>query len=405
MAAERALDGVFGFVEVGSGGGGRKLVRGVAERIAVAESRAAVAEWRYERLRRRRAFRVGVAVGESVRPWEWFRFPGRLRAALRRMADPVEPVRVDANSVLGEIAPVGDVLYRGKGPDYSYLRVGHWGPVVSFGSVAPHFGFGSVEDAEGLLEDGLDLVLLEPVWGVEVPGFLVGAVERFVAAGVPVVLFARSVGDLQLGVPGLCSVVVADDVGVAAAARERFGDRVVSLVPFVEDRVFNPVGWKRDPEQQSVVVFVPVTKSASNHPALDGLIRGGDVFRVGEEPVADPGEFGSVAKKYPVAVVDPSHFVAESSFLLQVLRLVACGVPVITTGSPNLGVVFPGDGLVVVVDSAEEARAALGRFVEDPVERERHSVRARQYVLENHTARRRFDLLLSGLGFRCSLIR
>jgi hypothetical protein len=398
VAAERALDGAFGSVEGGVDRGGRRLWRRLAERIVEAESRAADAEYRLARLEGRRASRVGIAVGGSLHPRQWLRLPGRLRAALQRGAAPKKPARVNVKSVLGEIAAVGDVLFRGFEKDYPYLRVGHWGPVVSFESVVPHRRVASVGDVDELVDSGADLVVIEPVRGHAPPGFVSDSVGRFVEAGIPVVLYARTVDDLELDVAGACSTIVTDDAGVAGVARERFGDRVVAVVPFVDDTVYNPVGWQRFPEEMSAVVFAPVTKGASSHPALDGLIQGASVYRIGDEPVADVGGFVEVAKRHLVAVVDPTHWVSETSFLEQLVRLVACGTPVITAPSPHLDVVFPAEGLVTVVESVEDAEAAVERLSADLVERERGSIRARQFVLQHHTARHRFDVLLDRHG-------
>jgi hypothetical protein len=342
---------------------------------------------------------VGGAVGGSLRPREWGKLPGRLRSGVMRHEVPVEPVLVDVKQVMGELAPVGDVLHRGLRLDYPYLRVGHWGPVRSFGSMAPHREVGSVGDVDALVEDGADILVLEPVAGVAVPGFVADSVVRVVGAGIPVVLFARTVEDLGLGFAGSCSMIVTDDVEVARVGRERFGDRLVSVAPFVDDTVFNPIRWQRSPEHMSGVVFVPVTKPATNHAVLDGVIRGeATVLRLGDNPVVDAVGFVKTAKDYAVAVVDPTHFVSEATFLNQVVRLVACGTPVITVSSPHLDVVFPGDGLVTVVESAAEAKEAYHVFTSDLVERERRSVRARQFVLQHHTTRHRFDALLTHLG-------
>ena len=211
------------------------------------------------------------------------------------------------------------------------------------------------------------------------------------------VVYARSVDDVGLPVADVCSVVLVDDPGVAAVARERCGDRVMEVAPFVEDRVFNPIEWQRKPDESVPAVFVPVTRS-SNHPALDGVIESGAaVYRIGEDPVGDVGAFVTAAKRHPVAVVDPTHYLSEASFLEQVMRLVACGTPVVTVASDHLGEVFP-DGTVTVVGSDAEARAACASFIDDGVARERHSIRAREFVLQHHTARHRFDALLERCG-------
>ena len=146
-------------------------------------------------------------------------------------------------------------------------------------------------------------------------------------------------------------------------------------------------------------MFTPATRPVGNDPVLDGVIRSdATVYRLGDEPVVNVDRFVSRAKSHAVAIVDPSHFVSEATFLTQVVRLVACGTPVITMSSPHLGVVFPDDDLVTVVGTVDEAREAYDLFTTNLVERERRSVRARQFVFQNHTTRHRFDLLLTHLG-------
>jgi hypothetical protein len=399
VAGERALDGVLGegsqklSVDLG------RALETVAQRVVDAENRAVVAEFRYQRLYGRRATRVGVAVGGSLRPREWGRLPGRLRSGVMRHEVPSGPVLVDVKQVMGELAPVGDVLHRGLRLDYPYLRVAHWGPVRSFGSMAPHREIGSVGDVDDLIEDGADMLVVEPVAGVGVSAFVSESVDHVVGAGIPVVLFARTVEDLDWGVAGSCSVIMTDDADVARVGRERFGDRVLAVVPFVDDTVFNPILWQRCPENMSGAVLVPPTAPVGNDRVLDGLIRSDAVvYRLGDKPVADATGFVKTAKMHPVALVDPTHFVSETTFLTQVVRMVACGTPVITMSSPHLDVVFPDDDLVTVVETVEEAREAYDLFTTDMVARERCSVRARQFVLQHHTTRHRFDALLTDLG-------
>jgi hypothetical protein len=261
--------------------------------------------------------------------------------------------------------------------------------------MAPHRRIGSAADVDDVVEVGADLMMLEPVRGHAPPDFLVGAVGRVVDAGIPVVLFARSVEDLGLAVAGSCTTILTDDPEVAHVARERFGDRVLSVAPFIDDTVYNPIRWQRVAEETAAAVFVPVTRPVTNHPVLDDLIKSDAVvYRVGEKPVVDVGTFVATAKRHPVAIVDPTHFVSEASFLEQVVRLAACGTPIITAASPHLGVVFPDDDLVVVANTPDEAKAACDRFFSDGAFRERHSIRSRQFVLQNHTTRHRFDVLL-----------
>jgi glycosyltransferase involved in cell wall biosynthesis len=399
VAGERALDGVFGRGSKKRSVDSRRALEGVARRVVDAENRAVVAEFRFRLLYGRRASRVGVAFGDSARPRQWPKLPGRLRHGAMRHEVPAEPVLLDVNRVMGELAPVGDVLHRGLRLDYPYLRIGHWGAVRSFGSMAPYRDVVSVGDVDGLIEEGADMLVLEPVVGVPVPAFFGDGVSRVVDAGIPVVLFARTVEDLDSGVAGSCSMIFTDDADVARVGRERFGDRVMSVVPFVDDTVFNPISWQRSPDEMSGAVFTLPTRPVGNDPVLDGVIRSdATVYRLGDKPVADVDGFVSVAKSHAVAIVDPSHFVSEARFLTQVVRLVACGTPVITVSSPHLDVVFPDDDLVAAVGTVDEARETYDLFTTDLVERERRSVRARQFVLQNHTTRRRFDALLTHLG-------
>jgi hypothetical protein len=396
VAGERALDTAFGPVEweVLDDGSGRDALR-VAKRVADAEREAGLAQYRFEVLRARRSARIGVAFGDSLKPREWLRFPGRLRHAVMRHEVPVRPVPVDYREVMGQISPMGSVFGLGGEPDYPYLRVAHWGPGASFGSMAPHRRIESASDIDDVVEVGADLVLIEPVRGYAPPGFLVDRVERIIDAGIPVVLFARSVEDLDLAIATSCTTVLTDDAHVSDVARERFGDRVLSVAPFVDDTVYNPIDWQRVPDETSAAVFLSATKPSTNHPALDDLIRSDAVvYQIGDQPVSDVAAFVARAKQHLVAIVDPTHFVSEASFLEQVVRLVACGTPVITAASPNLDVVFPDDDLLDVVDTPDKAKAAFDRLMADDANRERRSIRSRQFVLQNHTARHRFDTLL-----------
>ena len=154
--------------------------------LLMRRSRAAVERYRLERFKARRLVRVGLVLRDSVRPREWVRLPGRLRGALVRGVPVAAPDPVDYRSVLVSLTGAGDVFGVGSEPDYPYLRVAHWGPGASFGSVAPHRVLASAGDVDEVLEAGCDVVVVEPVRGVGVPGFVTDGVGRFVDAGFPV---------------------------------------------------------------------------------------------------------------------------------------------------------------------------------------------------------------------------
>jgi hypothetical protein len=229
--------------------GGSVNLQAAARRVAAAENARASAEYQLALLRSWRGVRLGTALAESSRVSSVLGLGSRVRDALVRVDAPAGPGVVHAETVMAELAGAVSRGPRWVDPVYPNVRVVHWGSVQTFVNVAGHMSLASGAELGDQVADGADVLLLEPSTLGRLGDVDVGAgVAAFQGEGVPVVLFARVEGHLDLPFVSDVDVVMVDDPVVAGLARQRVGDdRVLEVLPSCDAAVFNPIDWQRDP--------------------------------------------------------------------------------------------------------------------------------------------------------------
>lgn len=101
-------------------------------------------------------------------------------------------------------------------------------------------------------------------------------------------------------------------------------------------------------------------------------------------------------KKYDVFLNVNSISDSATMFSRRVFELLACGVPVISTYSRGIEMMFPG--IVTLCRDEEEVRQALSRLLSDPELRDRLSLKGQRAVFGKHTLSHRLRHLLSSMG-------
>jgi hypothetical protein len=380
----------------------------LAQRLAETQNQLASTEYQLEDLRTWRGVRVGIALAESAHPKQFVRLPKRLKAASR----PVEPAPIRGTVTTGDVLTGAGIdpgsLRRGVVADYPHLRVAHHGGPATFGNVAPHKPIDATR-IEEYIGYGADLLLIEP--SPTTQPLDDDALGLYVEAGIPIVVYARTMADLETHVSGNVTLIVTDSPTVAQAAKERSGDiPVLHINPSIDDTIYNPIGFQRDPQHGPVVFLTdpprnpnlatdrailldPVTDlELFTTPATDRNQTGIPATGV----LTDPTQLNDVIKDR-IAVIDSvALHHTETAYLKQLLRYGATGTPIITTGSPNLDNVIPRD-LIHLPATPHDTTTIINNLTNDLFERERNSIPLRRHILANHTHRHRFDEILDRL--------
>lgn len=371
-----------------------------AGHLAELEWRAIEAEVSLGRLRSRRSVRLLDAVAAWLRrPLDLGRAWARVRSAFMRTELPVLPaVRPSVESYrLGLVGSVQS-LQRRRRP-YPHLRIAHAGQLRMFGGVVSLLPVGE-EDLDKGLDTGYDMLLIEPGANDPVEELTSGIVDRFVEAGIPVVLVARTLAHLDLPFASMATLVLTEDDGIEELVLNH-GIPVLRIAPSVDETIHNPIGWQRQPVSSLLVVtdqHPTGSDVAAVAPFADEISHFGAAIEEIDSDPPNPRPVGTeqaeITRQHTAAFTS-SHFSATPTGHIQLtLELIAAGTPVITPKNPALDALL--DGHYLPADNTTDIGEHL-RTLKHPPTRERHSVPARRHVLTNHTRTHRFEQLLATL--------
>jgi SAM-dependent methyltransferase len=349
--------------------------------------------------------RVGIAMAESASPSQMFRFPGRLRQALQPLdPPPIRPVTTPAE-ILTEVGVDTQTFRHRSTPTYPHLRIIHYGETSTYSNLVPHLPLvpGSIKDH---IERGADLVLIEP--SPTTPPVDPAIVEQFTTAGIPVVVFARTLDDLNTHIAPTTSLIVTETPAIADSVSARTDIPVLALDPSIDPTIYNPIGFQRHPDNGPVIILTDPPKQpaiGTDHHLLTPT--GTDLYltpTAATNPtqisttgtLTTPTDIATTLKHHTAVIDTPDLHHNETSYLTQILRYAATGTPIITTTSPNLTRLIPAD-LVHQPTTTNEAAAIIDHLTTNPFERERHSVKLRRHVLTHHTHKHRLDTILTHL--------
>jgi SAM-dependent methyltransferase len=349
--------------------------------------------------------RVGIAMAQSGSPSQMLRFPGRLRKALQPLdPPPIRPV-TSPTEVLAEAGINPQLLRHRSTPVYPHLRIIHHGESATYSALIPHLplDMGRIEEH---LERGADLVLIEP--SPTTPPVDPAIVERFTSEGIPVVVYARNITDLETHISPSTTLLITDNPDIAQTATTRTATPVLALDPSIDPAIYNPIGFQRHPDNGPVIILTdppkqPRTKTDNHlltHPGTDLYLTPtttANPTRISTTgTLTTPTDIATTLKHHTAVIDTPTLHHTETSYLTQILRYAATGTPIITTTSPNLTRLIPPD-LIHQPATEHDTAAIIDHLTTNPFERERHSVKLRRHVLTHHTHKHRIDTLLTHL--------
>ncbi|MDX1765541.1 MAG: glycosyltransferase [Candidatus Saccharimonadales bacterium] len=191
------------------------------------------------------------------------------------------------------------------------------------------------------------------------------------------------------------SLVEAQDIVIITdpTTKPKTAANIFKFAPSVDIETHNPVNWLNRPELNLLAVghqkqagqavnfakqIVPEFKK-KQFIALDG--SGSD-------------SLFAKCKSARAVVCRSDFFDNEVEFIQTVLQLVASGVPLIVNPSPTLKTQL---GRAYAFTETAKESAAHYNELNDPLYRERYSIKHRQHVLQNHSHLARFESLLDEL--------
>jgi hypothetical protein len=363
-------------------------------------------------LRARRVVRVGLMLAELLRrPWRLWRLPWLLVEALRPVELPPPPRRPSSGTRRAArrglwLAPPAQ---RAR---YPHVRVGHLGSSTPYEDLASHVRLRR-EGWEEQIEEGLDVLYVvspEPGWPLE------EITARCREASVPTLLALDDPRDLELLEHRMQpDLLVTDDRRAAASAAEHVDEaRILGIEPATDLRLFNPVGWQREPPD-GVMLVVARQPQGGQLDTLRGLIEACDPdVSVCVTPGVDaeelsrhtggrsiralsgPAALAGAARDHRVALTHPDLHATPAAHVRHVLEVLACGTPVIHPADGTLARLLPPHLRHEASDPGD--LRGLVAALSAPDRRERTSIPSRRHVLSNHTTIHRFDEILTALG-------
>lgn len=320
-----------------------------SRRLTSALRRADRTENRLARLQQRRWFRLSrVSARMLRRPLRLPTLLPDLIDAFRRRPLPRLPERPDVQLRLPQVPPTS----RRRAP-YAHLRIAHGGRLRIFDGLARHV---DIHDTHEMAPEAFDLLVLEPGFDERLADVPAEALDRFVEAQVPSILFVRTAAHLRLPQASRVSVVVTDEPELAREAPAP----VLVLDPSVDPRLHNPVGWERDPS--------------------------GDILDLDDTPELWGEDLIREIK---------AHRVATASRREMALIAAAAGTPVVAPADATLDRLL-GD-LYLSGESPQQLKQAAESMRDNQI-RERLSVAARRHVLNHHTRLARLEQILEHLS-------
>jgi SAM-dependent methyltransferase len=380
----------------------------LAQRLVETQNQLAATEYQLEDLRTWRGVRVGIALAESAHPKQFVQLPKRLREA----SQPVEPAPIREPVTTGDVLTGAGIepgsLRRGVVADYPHLRVAHHGGPATYRNVAPHKPIDPTR-IEEYVGYGADLLLIEPSPNTQ--PLTDDALRLYAEAGIPIVVYARTIADLDTHATGNVTLIVTDSPSVAQAAKEQAHDTpVLHINPSIDDTIYNPIGFQRDPEHGPVIFLTDPPRNpdlANDRVILLDPVTDLELFTTPATDrnqtaipatgvLTDPTQLTDTIKHHTAVIDSVALHHTETGYLQQLLRYGATGTPIITTGSPNLSNLIPLD-LIHLPATPHDTTTIIDNLANDTFERERHSIALRRHILANHTHRHRFDEILDRL--------
>jgi ribosomal protein S10 len=374
----------------------------VVARLGELEGRAVVAEVGLARVRGRRLYRLAdVVVAWVRRPWRVGRLVVGLRSASRRVGAPSVPELSDWRKWVSKAVPQSRRGLVGERPlPYPHLRVAHVGGLRSFDGVAALFPLDEV-DLDVELQTGFDMLLIEPGVDDSLAEIKSETLHRFRDARIPILLFVRMSSHLEHSWVDEVDVVVTDDDGLAEQARDRHLE-VLQIAPSTDDRVYNPVGWRRQPEHGLLVIAdqsgtaeeIEHLRPVAEQTTLYGqpLIS---ITPASSHPNRPLGaDLAEIARHHTAAYISPNLTVSRPAYIQLVLDIAATGTPVITPPDPEIATLLGHHPHQAA--TATPLQHHLDQLA-DPLHRERLSVTVRRHIHTHHTRRHRFEQLLHHL--------
>lgn len=200
-------------------------------------------------------------------------------------------------------------------------------------------------------------------------------------------------------------------------------DRVWAMPFFAQPKIHNPIGKKESDGNQVVFAgswyaqkhqdrsaLAPIVFDAAadykftiynrhSDQQADGKYEFPDKYKPFLKPKISYAEMLSAHKSYQVFLNVNSVTDSETMFARRIFEVLACSTPIISTASSGVEKLF-GD-VVPVVNTPDEAKAALGRLLSDDEYRRKTGHLGYRKVLSQHTARDRLSYLCekSGLSY------
>jgi len=280
---------------------------------------------------------------------------------------------------------------------YPHLRIGHIGASASFSKVAPHFDVREV-DLDRELQSGFDMLLVEPDIENRANDLTEELMDRFEAAQIPIVYFARCSTHLDHPLLSRVNLILCEEPELATAAKDS-GAKVLHILPSIDDTIHNPIGWKHQPSR-SLLVISESPNPDGHFSYLDAVAEVVDLYGAaipGIEPLKHNPDRPAgknqveVSHDHLAAHTSPYLSATPTSQTQQTLEHVAAGTPVIAAPNPTLDSLLPGHYLPI---NTPTDMTRHFETLSHPPSRERHSVPARRHVLNNHTRTHRFEQIL-----------
>ncbi len=311
-----------------------------------------------------RSYRVTLFAAQAARnPLRLFTRAGELKSLLKKSEVPTLPARMPSaeDFLSGEESSSGPPGFEKYSTimRYPHIKVAVIGEVEWLSSVCHAY---SIESApwEYLLEVGTEALVINPRQKNYDKALASAAIKKFKVAGLPIIFWVHEPQDINNHLFKQATHIFAQTVEKVSIPSSK---RNIQLAPSIDIEEWNPVDWSIHPSND---IFVP-----------DGRV----------------GDSRENVLSSSATVVDSAKYSSEDDYIIDCLRTLALGSPLLTSGSPSLKKVL-GKGFVYTEKDGWPQKIDPLR---KPFARERESIFWRRKVMQDHSHLARFEQLIDFL--------